>query len=123
MDTLGAKSRLALLLDHFSAVKDTRQSWKVAYPLREVLFLVVCGTVADNDDYENIAAPGRGAPAVPAPLLRVPPWNTLRRLAGRDHEPDRSRPVLGLLLRLGGRMLAGQAHPGRPGWQDLARKS
>jgi predicted transposase YbfD/YdcC len=48
------KPRLALLLDHFAAVEDGRQSWRVMYPLREVLFLVVCGTIADGDDYEDI---------------------------------------------------------------------
>jgi len=58
MDVLGPRSRLALLLDHFATVPDWRQPWKVAYPLREVMFLVVCGTIADNDDYENIAAWG-----------------------------------------------------------------
>ena len=55
MDVLGPKSRLALLLDHFGAVRDARESWRVAYPLKEVLFLVVCATMADCDDYETIA--------------------------------------------------------------------
>jgi hypothetical protein len=36
------------------ANKDTRQSWKVAYPLREVLFLVVCATIANCDDCDEI---------------------------------------------------------------------
>jgi predicted transposase YbfD/YdcC len=55
MDDLAlAKPRLALLLDHFSELHDTRQSWRVAYPLREVLFLVVCATIANCDDYEDI---------------------------------------------------------------------
>jgi hypothetical protein len=44
METLSSKPQLRVLLDHFAAVTDSRQSWKVAYPLREVLFLVVCGT-------------------------------------------------------------------------------
>ncbi len=48
------KARLAVLLDHFGAVADARQSWRVMYPLREVLFLVVCGTIADCDDYDDI---------------------------------------------------------------------
>lgn len=48
------KPRLALLLDRFAAVADGRQSWRVMSPLREVLFLVVCGTIADSDDYEDI---------------------------------------------------------------------
>lgn len=54
-----AKPRLRLLLDHFATMKDTRQSWKVAYPLCEVLFLVVCGTIANCDDYEDIVDWGR----------------------------------------------------------------
>jgi len=41
------------MLDHFSKIKDTRQAWKVAYPLCEVLF-VVCGTIANCDDYEDV---------------------------------------------------------------------
>ena len=36
------KPRLALLLEHFAAVEDVREPWRVAYPLREVLFLAVC---------------------------------------------------------------------------------
>lgn len=58
MDALGPRSRLALLLDAFGEVRDERQSWRVAYPLREVLFLAVCATMADCDDYENITAWG-----------------------------------------------------------------
>jgi predicted transposase YbfD/YdcC len=54
LSTFSAKPRLRLLLDHLSQVKDTRQAWKVAYPLCEVLFLVVCGTIANCDDYEDI---------------------------------------------------------------------
>ena len=42
------------LLDHFAEIKDARQAWKVMYPLREVLFLVVCGTIASGDDYDDI---------------------------------------------------------------------
>ena len=59
LSAFSAKPRLRLLLDHFSKVKDTRQSWKVAYPLREVLLLVVCGTIASGDDYEDIVDWGK----------------------------------------------------------------
>lgn len=55
---LGEKSRLGALLDHFSAIEDPREAWRVAHPLPEVLLLVVCGTIADCDDYEGIAAWG-----------------------------------------------------------------
>jgi predicted transposase YbfD/YdcC len=54
MEAWSAKPQLRVLLDHFSTIKDTRQSWKVAYPLREALFLVVCGTIASGDDYDDI---------------------------------------------------------------------
>jgi predicted transposase YbfD/YdcC len=54
-----ARPRLRLLLDHFARIKDTRQAWKVAYPLREVLFLVVCGTIANCDDYDDIVDWGK----------------------------------------------------------------
>jgi predicted transposase YbfD/YdcC len=59
MEVLSAKPRLRLLLDHLSKIKDTRQSWKVAYPLCEILFLVVCGTIASGDDYEDIVDWGK----------------------------------------------------------------
>src|SRR5208282_3908128 len=49
------KSRLRALLDHFAIVEDPREPWRVAHPLAEVLLLVVCGTIADCDDYEGIA--------------------------------------------------------------------
>lgn len=39
------------LLDHFSALKDPRQSAKVVYPLLEVLLLVLSATLAGADDF------------------------------------------------------------------------
>ena len=59
LSAVSAKPRLRLLLDHFAQIKDTRQSWKVAYPLREVLFLVVCATIANCDDYDEMVDWGR----------------------------------------------------------------
>jgi hypothetical protein len=53
MEAWSAKPQLRVLLDHLARIEDTRQSWKVAYPLREVLFLVVCGTIASGD-YDDI---------------------------------------------------------------------
>jgi predicted transposase YbfD/YdcC len=55
---LGEKSRLRALLDHFAMIEDPREPWRVAHPLSEVLLLVVCGTIADCDDYDHIAAWG-----------------------------------------------------------------
>lgn len=48
------RPRLRLLLDHFAAVDDDRESWRVAHPLPEVLLLVVCGTIAACDDFDEI---------------------------------------------------------------------
>jgi hypothetical protein len=54
MEVLSAKSPPRLLLDHLGSIKDTRQLWQVAYPMREVLFLLVCGTIASDNDYDDI---------------------------------------------------------------------
>jgi predicted transposase YbfD/YdcC len=42
------------LLDHFSALDDPRQAWKVVYPLQEILLLVLCGVMAGADDFAEI---------------------------------------------------------------------
>src|SRR5487761_187959 len=52
------RDRLALLLEHFSAIEDEREPWRVLYPLREVLLVVVCGTIAACDDFDDIVAWG-----------------------------------------------------------------
>jgi len=44
----------ASLLDHFAALEDPRQSWKVIYPLPEVLLIVLCGTLAGAEDFVEI---------------------------------------------------------------------
>ena len=54
----GEKSRLGMLLDHFSVIKDARPPHRVAYPLAELLLLSVCGTIADCDSYDAIGAWG-----------------------------------------------------------------
>jgi hypothetical protein len=42
-----APARLALLLQHFAKINDDRESWRVAYPLKEVLLLMTCATIAN----------------------------------------------------------------------------
>ncbi len=42
------------LLDHFSALKDPRQQWRVIYPLREILFLVLSATLSGMEDFVEI---------------------------------------------------------------------
>lgn len=53
------KSSLKALLAHLGRVDDPREPWRIAYPLPDVLLLVVCGTICDCDDYDAIAAWGR----------------------------------------------------------------
>jgi predicted transposase YbfD/YdcC len=52
------RDRLALLLEHFSGIEDEREAWRVLYPLSEVLLVVVCGTIAACDDFDEIVAWG-----------------------------------------------------------------
>ncbi len=58
MEQLLVKDRLRLLLEHFGVVGDPREACKVKYPLREVLFLVTCASIAGCDDYDEIAGWG-----------------------------------------------------------------
>src|SRR3954468_24945089 len=53
------RARLALLLEQFSRLDDERESWRVMYPLSEVLLLLTCATIASCDDFDDIAAWGR----------------------------------------------------------------
>lgn len=39
------------LVEHFSALEDPRQAWKVVYPLPEILLLVLCATLAGAEDF------------------------------------------------------------------------
>lgn len=47
------------LLEHFSALIDPRQGWKVVYPLPEILLTVLCATMAGADDFVEIALWGK----------------------------------------------------------------
>ena len=57
-DPVSGKSRLAVLLEHLAAIDDPRDVRRIAHPLAEILLLVVCGTIADCDDYDHISAWG-----------------------------------------------------------------
>lgn len=49
-----ASSTGSSFLDHFAALRDPRQSWKVVYPLPEVLLTVLSGTLAGAKDFVEI---------------------------------------------------------------------
>lgn len=53
------RARLGLLLQHFSELGDEREPWRVMYPLKEVLLLVTCATIASCDDFDDIVAWGK----------------------------------------------------------------
>lgn len=42
------------ILDHFSALRDHREQWRVLYPLCEVLLLVLCATLSGMEDFVEI---------------------------------------------------------------------
>lgn len=42
------------LLDHFSALRDPRQQWRVLYPMPEILLLVLCATLSGMDDFVEV---------------------------------------------------------------------
>jgi len=52
-------SRLRLLLDHFSRVRDDRSPEGVAHQMGEILLVCVCATIADCDSFEAISDWGR----------------------------------------------------------------
>ena len=53
------RTRLRLLLKHFSELDDAREPWRVVYPLDEVLLLLTCATIASCDDFDDMIAWGR----------------------------------------------------------------
>lgn len=42
------------ILEHFSALSDPRQRWRVLYPLPEILLLVLCATLSGMEDFVEI---------------------------------------------------------------------
>ena len=42
------------ILDHFSALQDPRQAWKVIYPLPEIMLLILAATMASAEDFVEI---------------------------------------------------------------------
>ena len=59
LDDEAPRARVAVLLNHFSELGDDRDPWRVMYPLKEVMLLVVCATIAGCDDFDDICAWGR----------------------------------------------------------------
>ena len=52
------KARLAVVLEHFAELNDDLGAWRVAHPIKDVLLLVVCATIASCDEFDDIVAWG-----------------------------------------------------------------
>ena len=78
LTAFSAKPRLRLLLDHFAKITDSRQAWKVAYPLREVPFL----GLRDHRDTCVESLRDRGASWKRSPIWRAGQGKTRLILAG-----------------------------------------
>lgn len=112
-----ATPRRKSLLEHFSAIKDNRQSCKVMYPLSEVLLLVVCGTMAACDDYDDIVLWGNRHLDF---LRRLQPYHFSIPCADWLRVVmNRIGPVRFLLSCLRCRASARSSRPDRHRWQDL----
>jgi predicted transposase YbfD/YdcC len=48
-----SKSSVAML-DHFAALRDPREAWRVMYPLPEILLVVLCATLSGMEDFVEI---------------------------------------------------------------------
>lgn len=43
------------VLEHFSVLRDPRQSWRVVYPLPEIVLLLLCGSLTGMEDFVEIS--------------------------------------------------------------------
>ena len=48
------RPRSSSLLEHFAALRDPREGWRVLYPLREILLVVLCATLCGMDDFVEV---------------------------------------------------------------------
>ena len=114
------RDRLALLLDRFSRLSDERESWRVMYPLAEVLLLLTCATICSCDDFDEIAAWGESHLAFLRRFLRISLRHSQRALAARSRQPHRSAHVRAVFRELDCGALAGSPRLHRHRRQDLA---
>ncbi len=119
LDEETPRARLALLLEHFSSLEDERESWRVMYPLEEVLLLLTCATIA-HVTILTISLPGASTTSISAALLAVSFRHPERALAAHAGQPYRSDLVRALLRGLDRGALAGSARADRDRRQDLA---
>ena len=104
-------------IDHFSALEDPRQAWKVVYPLPEILLVVLCATLAGRRTSSRSRA-GAAQARVPAPAPALRARHRLARHAQRRDERAARAALRRVLHRLGGE----PARDARPtSWRSTAR--
>ena len=52
---------VASMMDYFTPLNDPRQSVKIIYPLREILFLCLCGTISGANGWVEIETFGNAS--------------------------------------------------------------
>jgi hypothetical protein len=52
--SMSVSPRAVPLLDHFPALRDPRECWRVLYPLPEILLFVLCATLSGIVDFAEI---------------------------------------------------------------------
>jgi hypothetical protein len=92
------RSRLAVLLKQFSQIEDGRQSWRVAFPLAEMLLLLTCATIADCDDFDEIIA--WGSSGFSTTVRAISFWDPVCPLVADVGQPSRSAAVRELFREL-----------------------
>ena len=90
------------ILDHFSALCDPRECWRVVYPLPEVLLLVLCATLSGMEDFVEIRLWGEERMGF---LRRFLPFE--RGLPSHDTLNDVINAPVQILLHVMGRSVTG----------------
>jgi predicted transposase YbfD/YdcC len=82
---------LAVFLDHFSGLEDSREAGKVLHPVPEILLVTLCGVLAGAEGFEDIEDDGESKLDLLRELLPfahgIPSDDTLRRFF-RAVDPD-----------------------------------
>jgi DDE_Tnp_1-associated len=78
---------LAVFLDHFSGLEDSREAGKVLPPVPEILLVTLCGVMAGAEGFEDMEDYGESKLDLLRELLPfahgIPSDDTLRRFSGR----------------------------------------
>jgi predicted transposase YbfD/YdcC len=82
---------LAVFLDHFGRLKDSREAEKMLPPVREILLVTLCGVMAGSEGWEDIEDDGESKLELLRQMLPfahgIPSDDTLRRVF-RSMDPE-----------------------------------